>query len=50
MTGTAETEAEEVREDLQARRHVVPPNRPLARKEEPDSVYRTEKGKSSRRS
>ncbi len=45
MTGTAETEAEEFAKIYNLDVMVVPPNRPLARKEEPDSVYRTEKEK-----
>jgi preprotein translocase subunit SecA len=45
MTGTAETEAEEFAKIYNLDVIVVPPNRPLARKEEPDSVYRTEKEK-----
>src|SRR5688572_16753981 len=45
MTGTAETEAEEFNKIYKLDVIVVPPNRPLARKEEPDSVYRTEKEK-----
>jgi preprotein translocase subunit SecA len=45
MTGTAETEAEEFAKIYNLDVIVVPSNRPLARKEEPDSVYRTEKEK-----
>src|SRR5512140_1031716 len=45
MTGTAETEAEEFNKIYSLDVIVAPPNRPLARKEEPDSVYRTEKEK-----
>jgi preprotein translocase subunit SecA len=45
MTGTAETEAEEFNKIYKLDVIVVPSNRPLARKEEPDSVYRTEKEK-----
>jgi preprotein translocase subunit SecA len=45
MTGTAETEAEEFAKIYNLDVMVVPPNRPLLRKEEPDSVYRTEKEK-----
>ncbi len=45
MTGTAETEAEEFHKIYTLDVIVAPPNRPLARKEEPDSVYRTEKEK-----
>jgi preprotein translocase subunit SecA len=45
MTGTADTEAEEFNKIYKLDVIVVPPNRPMARKEEPDSVYRTEKEK-----
>ncbi len=45
MTGTAETEAPEFSKIYKLDVVVVPSNRPLARKEEPDSVYRTEKEK-----
>ena len=45
MTGTAETEAEEFAKIYKLDVIVAPPNRPLARVEEPDSVYRTEKEK-----
>jgi preprotein translocase subunit SecA len=45
MTGTAETEAEEFAKIYKLDVIVVPSNRPLARKEEPDSVYRTEREK-----
>ena len=45
MTGTAETEAEEFAKIYKLDVIVVPPNRPLLRKEEPDSVYRTEREK-----
>jgi preprotein translocase subunit SecA len=45
MTGTAETEAEEFAKIYKLDVIVVPTNRPLLRKEEPDSVYRTEKEK-----
>jgi preprotein translocase subunit SecA len=45
MTGTAETEAPEFSKIYKLDVIVVPSNRPLARKEEPDSVYRTEKEK-----
>ena len=45
MTGTAETEAEEFAKIYKLDVIVAPPNRPLARKEEPDSVYRTEREK-----
>jgi preprotein translocase subunit SecA len=45
MTGTAETEAEEFAKIYNLDVIVAPPNRPLRRVEEPDSVYRTEKEK-----
>ena len=45
MTGTAETEAEEFAKIYKLDVIVAPPNRPLLRKEEPDSVYRTEREK-----
>ena len=45
MTGTAETEAEEFAKIYKLDVIVIPPNRPLLRKEEPDSVYRTEREK-----
>jgi len=45
MTGTAETEAEEFAKIYKLDVVVVPTNRPLARVEEPDTVYRTEREK-----
>jgi preprotein translocase subunit SecA len=45
MTGTADTEAEEFNKIYKLDVIVAPPNRPMLRKEEPDSVYRTEKEK-----
>jgi preprotein translocase subunit SecA len=45
MTGTADTEAEEFAKIYKLDVNVMPPNRPLLRKEEPDSVYRTEREK-----
>jgi len=45
MTGTAETEAEEFAKIYNLDVIVIPTNRTLLRKEEPDSVYRTEKEK-----
>jgi preprotein translocase subunit SecA len=45
MTGTADTEAEEFNKIYKLDVIVVPSNRPLARKEEPDSIYRTEREK-----
>src|SRR6188474_819425 len=46
MTGTAETEAPEFGKIYNLDVMVIPPNRPLARKEETDSVYRTDREKS----
>jgi preprotein translocase subunit SecA len=45
MTGTAETEAAEFEKTYKLEVVVVPPNRPLVRKENPDIVYRTEEEK-----
>src|SRR6186713_1956902 len=45
MTGTAETEAPEFNKIYKLDVIVAPPNKPLLRKEEPDSVYKTEKEK-----
>ncbi len=45
MTGTAETEAPEFEKIYRLEVMVIPPNRPLLRKENPDVVYRTEKEK-----
>jgi preprotein translocase subunit SecA len=45
MTGTAETEAAEFQKIYNLDVTVVPPNRPLARKENSDVVYRTEEEK-----
>src|SRR5512135_1275813 len=45
MTGTAETEAEEFAKIYNLDVVPIPPNRPLLRLEEPDTVYRTEKEK-----
>ena len=45
MTGTAETEAPEFEKIYKLEVIVAPPNRPMLRKEEPDSVYRTEREK-----
>jgi preprotein translocase subunit SecA len=45
MTGTAETEAEEFAKIYNLDVMVIPPNKPLRREEEPDTVYRTEKEK-----
>jgi len=46
MTGTAETEAEEFAKIYKLDVIVIPPNKPLRRIEEPDSIYRTEPEKS----
>ncbi len=45
MTGTADTEAEEFAKIYKLDVVVIPPNRPLARLEYPDLVYRTEQEK-----
>jgi preprotein translocase subunit SecA len=45
MTGTADTEAEEFMKIYKLDVMVIPPNRPLRRVEEPDTVYRTEREK-----
>ena len=45
MTGTADTEAEEFAKIYKLDVIVVPTNRTMLRKEEPDAVYRTEKEK-----
>jgi len=45
MTGTAETEAPEFDKIYKLEVIIVPTNRPLARVEEPDLVYRTEREK-----
>jgi preprotein translocase subunit SecA len=45
MTGTAETEAPEFEKIYRLEVTVIPTNRPLLRKENPDVVYRTEKEK-----
>jgi preprotein translocase subunit SecA len=46
MTGTAETEAEEFGKIYKLDVIVAPPNKPLRRVEEPDSIYRTSDEKS----
>jgi preprotein translocase subunit SecA len=46
MTGTAETEAEEFAKIYKLDVIVIPPNKPLRRVEEPDSIYRTAEEKS----
>ncbi|MGC4082107.1 MAG: preprotein translocase subunit SecA [Vicinamibacterales bacterium] len=45
MTGTADTEAEEFAKIYKLDVVVIPPNRPMLRKELPDLVYRTEQEK-----
>jgi preprotein translocase subunit SecA len=42
MTGTAETEAPEFGSTYKLDVRVIPPNKPLRRLEEPDTIYRTE--------
>ncbi len=45
MTGTAETEAEEFKEIYDLDVLVIPTNKPIQRKDHPDKVYKTKKGK-----
>jgi preprotein translocase subunit SecA len=45
MTGTAETEAEEFHQIYKLEVIQIPPNKPLARKDLTDRIYRTEMGK-----
>ena len=45
MTGTADTEASEFAKTYNLDVNVIPPNRPMIRKDYPDVVYRTEKEK-----
>jgi len=45
MTGTAETEAEEFREIYGLGVTVIPTNRPMVRRDEPDLIYKTQKEK-----
>ena len=45
MTGTAFTEAEEFQQIYSLDVVVVPPNKPIARKDHEDLIYKTEKGK-----
>ena len=45
MTGTAETEAEEFSKTYELDVVVVPTNKPIIRKDQPDLVYKTERGK-----
>ncbi len=45
MTGTALTEQEEFQQIYELDVVAVPPNRPIARKDHPDLIFKTEKGK-----
>ena len=45
MTGTAETEAEEFRKIYKLDVIVIPTNKPMARQDYPDAIYKTEKAK-----
>lgn len=45
MTGTAATEAEEFHKIYQADVLIVPTHRPMVRQDNPDMIYKTEKGK-----
>jgi preprotein translocase subunit SecA len=45
MTGTADTEAAEFEKIYNLEVVVIPPNRPMQRKDQPDLVYRTEREK-----
>ncbi|PID32753.1 preprotein translocase subunit SecA, partial [Candidatus Saccharibacteria bacterium] len=45
MTGTAYTEAEEFQQIYSLDVVVVPPNKPIVRKDHPDLIYKTEKAK-----
>ena len=45
MTGTAATEAEELFKVYKLEVTIIPTNRPMVRKDEPDLVYKTEQGK-----
>ncbi len=45
MTGTASTEAEEFHKIYESDVMVVPTHRPIARKDEPDFIYKTQKAK-----
>jgi len=45
MTGTAKTEAEEFYQIYGLDTIVIPTNRPIARQDRPDSIYKTQKGK-----
>ena len=45
MTGTAATEAEELYKVYKLEVTIIPTNRPMVRRDEPDLVYKTEQGK-----
>lgn len=45
MTGTAETEAEEFAKIYKLDTLVIPTNRPIARQDHPDQIFRNERGK-----
>ena len=45
MTGTADTEAAEFKKIYKLDVHVIPTNKPIARKDEEDVVYKTERAK-----
>ena len=45
MTGTAATEAEEIYKVYKLEVTVIPTNKPMVRKDDPDLVYKTEQGK-----
>jgi len=45
MTGTAATEAEEFHKIYNADVLIIPTHRPMVRKDDPDSIYKTENGK-----
>ncbi len=45
MTGTAETEAEEFAKIYKLDTLIIPPNRPIARQDLPDKIFKNERGK-----
>src|SRR5437870_52642 len=45
MTGTADTEAEEFHKIYKLEVVIIPPNLPMVRKDQPDLVYKNERGK-----
>ncbi len=45
MTGTAATSAEEFHKVYKLEVAIIPPNKPMMRRDHPDDVYKTEKGK-----